>query len=57
MIKLDPKNILAFYNKGKAYHNLKRYSDAISCYETAIKLDPQFFDAYIGLGEYIIIHY
>ena len=37
---MNPKYAEAHYNLGKAYKELEKNQEAISCYQTAIKLDP-----------------
>jgi lipoprotein NlpI len=40
-IKLDPKNAVAFYDRGLAYYSKQDYDHAIADYSVAIKLDPK----------------
>ena len=40
MIRLEPKNPLAFYNRGFTYQNKGDVDRAIADYDQAIKLDP-----------------
>ena len=35
----------AFYNLGVAYLILKRYEEALACFEKALKIDPKYADA------------
>jgi tetratricopeptide (TPR) repeat protein len=44
-IKLDPKNVTAWNNKGKAFNRLNRNDEAIKAYDEAIRLNPK--DAYV----------
>ena len=39
-IRLDPKNVLAFDNRGSAWRAKKEYDKAIKDYDEAIRLDP-----------------
>ena len=45
MIRLNPDNAQAFYNRGVAKTNLGRYEDAIADYDEAIRLKPDYSDA------------
>lgn len=38
------------YNRGIDYYKTGQYDDSISAFRTAIKLDPNFIDAYYNLG-------
>ena len=49
-IKLSPKNMYAYYNKGNVYMMQGDYTSAISCYSTAIELMPDFAEAYYNRG-------
>ena len=49
-IKLDPKDDIAWYNKGCSSHNLGRYEEALTCYDKAIELDPKSVYAWNNKG-------
>ena len=49
-IKKEP-NAFAYYGKGKSLHELEKYSDAIACFDKAIRLDPNYAFAYTAKGE------
>ena len=49
-IELDPKNALAYSNRGAAYINLKKNEKAIEDCTKAIELDPKNALAYINRG-------
>ena len=49
-IKLSPKNMYAYYNKGNVYMMQGDYTSAISCFSTAIELMPDFAEAYYNRG-------
>ena len=58
-IRLDPKLVLAYYNRAQAYFGLDRYERSIQDYDQAISLDPEsvvFYtkkgEAYFALGQY-----
>lgn len=38
------------YNQGIDYYKIGQYNDAISCFRNAIRLDPNYIDAYYNLG-------
>lgn len=48
--KENPNNHEIFYKRAEIYSLLNREIQAIADYEKAIKLKPEFVDAYIGLG-------
>ncbi len=50
VIKLDPKNVQAYFKLGLVYVKLKDYPNAIQSYTKAAELDPQFSDIYFNLG-------
>lgn len=50
IIKSDPNNFAAFYNRGQAKFNLGDYLGAIDDYNRAIEIYPQYFDAFAGRG-------
>jgi len=59
VIRLDPLNVDAYYNRGIAYSRLGQYEQAIEDYDKAIRLDPQYVGiywdrgiAYSRLGQY-----
>lgn len=56
---LGMQNLEIYLNKGSTLHHLKRCSDAIACYDQALKLEPRHVDAHwnksllkLSLGEY-----
>jgi tetratricopeptide (TPR) repeat protein len=53
-LKLNPKHINAYYNRGLTYNRLKEDQKAIADYDQSIKLNPQFADAYFNRG---LTHY
>ena len=46
VIKLKPKEVSAYYNRGVAYDNLGQYQRAIEDYNYAIRLQPDLAQAY-----------
>ena len=50
-IELDPKQAMAFNNRGFAYYNLKDYDRALIDYGQAIALNPNFALAYNNRGD------
>ncbi|KAF5427726.1 Tetratricopeptide (TPR) repeat, partial [Candidatus Methanophagaceae archaeon] len=49
-IELNPKYVMAYYNRGNAYGKLKQYEEAIEDYSKAIELDPNDAEAYNNRG-------
>ena len=49
-IELDPKYAHAYFNRGFAYDELKKYEEAIADYTKAMELDPKDSDAYSNRG-------
>jgi len=49
-LKLDITNKYAFNNLGSAYGNLAMFDEARIAFETAIELDPDFFEAILNFG-------
>ncbi len=47
---IDQKNARALWCRGNAYRDLKRYAEAITDYEAAIALAPNFAKPHHGLG-------
>jgi hypothetical protein len=50
VIKVDPFNSSAFYNRGVAYIRLNKLEEAISDFDRAIELDPKNVNAYLNRG-------
>ena len=46
MIKLNPKNVLALKNKGNSMNKLKKYKEAIDCFNKLIYLKPKDYLPY-----------
>ncbi|MBF0495001.1 MAG: tetratricopeptide repeat protein [Deltaproteobacteria bacterium] len=49
-LEKEPKNAVAFNNRGIAYYHLGQYAEAISDYDQAIILDPGYAKAYFNRG-------
>ena len=47
---MDPKNASAFNNLAVVRKNLKKIDDAVLNWNLAIKINPDFADAYYNLG-------
>jgi tetratricopeptide (TPR) repeat protein len=48
--KSEPKNVLAWYDLGYAYDELKRYNEAIEALRQAVRIDPSNENAWYNLG-------
>jgi tetratricopeptide (TPR) repeat protein len=42
---------MAYYNMGIVYNTLKEYQKAIDAYKEAIKIKPDYHEAYYNMGE------
>ena len=50
VISLSPRNVYAMFNKGNAYLIMQNYTAAISCYDEALGIKPDFGEAYYNRG-------
>ena len=51
VIRLNPKDYLAWNNKGDSLIALDRFNESIVCFDEAIKLDPKKINAWTNKGE------
>lgn len=49
-LKIDQLLHEAYWMKGQIYTELQDYENALSSYQTAVEVNPNFFDGYIKLG-------
>lgn len=49
-IRLNPRLIYAWFNKGNIYYAAGDFTSAMQCYGEAIKIDPSFGEAYFNRG-------
>ena len=40
IVKQDPKNTDALYNQGLALNQLRKYQDAITCFDKVLEINP-----------------
>jgi tetratricopeptide (TPR) repeat protein len=52
-IEIDPNDIEAWYNKGRALYYLERYEEAIECCDRALKINPRDGMALIEKGDFL----
>ncbi len=50
VIKLNPRMVYAWFNKGIIHYTMRDYAEAKRCLDTAISLDPSFGEAYFNRG-------
>jgi tetratricopeptide (TPR) repeat protein len=50
VIKLTPKNVYAYFDKGNIFMLQNDFTSAISCYSTAISIKPDLGEAYYNRG-------
>ncbi len=46
IIKQDPKNTSALYNKGLALNQIKKYTDAVTCFDLLLEINPNDSQAF-----------
>lgn len=49
-LKIDPTSWMAHNNRGNALRSLKRYDEAVLCYDNALKHKPDCLEAHINKG-------
>jgi len=49
-LKIDPTSWMAHNNRGNALRSLKRYDEAVLCYDNALKYKPDCLEAHINKG-------
>ncbi len=49
-LKLEPRNVLILYSKGRALAELEEYKKAIKTYDKVLKIDPKNLDALNSKG-------
>ena len=49
-LRLNPRLVYAWYNKGNLFYSLGDYTSALQCYGEALKLDPAFGTALFNRG-------
>ena len=50
-LELDPNDELVWYERGKLYGSLKRWSGAVECYSRAVSLKHDYIEAWLALSE------
>ena len=50
ILKIDPNNAKAYYNRGFTYNGLEQYDEALKDYDTAITLEPNNTNGYHSRG-------
>lgn len=49
-IRMNPRLVYAWFNKGNIYYEMGDYTSALQCYAEAVRLDPAFGSAYFNRG-------
>ena len=49
-IEIDKSNVMAYFNLGNTYQDLKKYDDAIISFEEVLRLDSHHMDATFNLA-------
>ena len=49
-LRLNPRLVYAWFNKGNIYYNSGDYTSALRCYSEALETDPQFASALFNRG-------
>ena len=49
-IRLNPRLVYAWFNKGNILYSLGDYTFALDCYARAIEIDPTFGEAFFNRG-------
>lgn len=49
-LRLNPRLLYAWFNKGNLYYTAGDYTSALRCYNEALQTDPQFAEAYFNRG-------
>lgn len=55
VIKLDPNNVNAYFNRGSAFDSLGQYDRAVSDYTQALDLDSTSTDVISSTGDLLIL--
>ncbi len=55
ILLLDPENPAIFYNLGVVYTFLKRDDEALESYEAALRLNPNYVQAWYNMGQICLI--
>jgi tetratricopeptide (TPR) repeat protein len=50
----DPNYLLAFFNEGLAFESLKRYNEALECYDRVLNIDPNDIEARFNKGSILL---
>lgn len=50
VIELSPKQVYAHFNKGNIYYEKQDFTSALACYTEAVKIKPDFGEAYYNRG-------
>ena len=50
-LRIDAKDVYAYYNRGNVKKDMGRYEEAMADYNKARQLDEKFAQPHFGLGE------
>jgi tetratricopeptide (TPR) repeat protein len=50
VLEINPRNAVAYYNRGNAYRSKGQYDQAIADYNKALEINPRYAEAYYNMA-------